>query len=117
MKKFKFGEKKSVEKKIDELLNVEPPVFNYYVDPDDKDMLEREMIIYETRCAGRESEAKVLKDLSEADQNLKKSKLNPDTILSVMASIASMVLILNFEKTDILRSKAVQFMPKIKFFK
>ena len=41
-------------------------------------------------------------------------KFTPDAVLGALASVGSIFLILNFEKMDIVRSKAMGIVPKIK---
>lgn len=43
-----------------------------------------------------------------------KKSLSPDTIVNAVTYIFGIVLILNFEKLDVLRSRATGFMPRLK---
>ena len=57
---------------------------------------------------------KVLKQSLEEYDKLSKSnwKLSPDTLLVVGGNLVGILLILNFEKMDIVRSKAISFVLK-----
>jgi hypothetical protein len=49
------------------------------------------------------------------DQPRKETKsISPDTIVNAVTYIFGIVLILNFEKLDVLRSRATGFMPRLK---
>lgn len=53
------------------------------------------------------------KSLEEYDKLSKRNwKINPDTALVVAGNLAGILLILNFEKLDIVRSKAIGFVLK-----
>ena len=66
----------------------------------------------ETRIAGA---IKVLMEIRIADRaDSRRPVLSPDAIASIAASLLGIGLILGFEKANVITTKAVSFIPKIK---
>lgn len=58
---------------------------------------------------------KIAMELRIADKAaLKPSTMSPDMIASIAANLAGIVMILTFEKANVITSKSLSFVPKIK---
>ena len=56
--------------------------------------------------------AKSLEQLYKTKEGNKSWKISPDTVAIIAANLIGLVLILTFEKTDIITSKAIGFVMK-----
>lgn len=116
MKKPKIFEKKkdSVEEKIDEFLEKDAPQIEsreYCTDEE----FERLLSVHDHEVKAYETKARVLRELSEAKAaNNRWNKVSADTIVSAGVTLLGIVLMLNFEKTDIIKSKVTSFIPKVR---
>lgn len=95
--KLKFWEK-SEESKIDNVIN------------DQLDQLE-----CSARCS--EEEEKAIENLErlasvKVQVEGQKQKINPNTILSAVVTVGTALLMLNYEKLNVITSKALNFLPK-----
>lgn len=55
-----------------------------------------------------------LKTLYEIKATSKKTRIDPNTIVTAGASLAGILLVLNYEKVDIITTKALGFIPKVR---
>lgn len=55
-----------------------------------------------------------LKELIDAKTEYEGSKINPNTIISAIASIGGIILVLQHEKFDVITSKAWSLIQKVK---
>ena len=57
-----------------------------------------------------------LENLVQVKEKLEgpKFRINPNTIISALASVGSILLMLNYEKLDVITSKVTGFIPKLK---
>ncbi len=63
-----------------------------------------------------ETRVKDLEKLVQVKEKLEgpKFRIDPNTIIAAFASVGSVVLMLNYEKMDVITSKVTSFIPKLR---
>ena len=82
-----------------------------------KDMIENEKIaVLEEMAIEHSDTEKYTKMVENLDKlcGLEKNRIDVNTVLTVAGSIGGILLILHYEKVDIIVSKALGFIPKMK---
>ncbi len=80
--------------------------------------IEERVKILDSTVVDPEEDKKAIDNLKElADVKVQvegqKHNINPNTIISALGSLVGIGLILNYEKLNVLTSKAITFVPKI----
>lgn len=72
---------------------------------------------FEVSKANDNDKARNLVELAKAKAELRKANrlIDPSAVVTGVIWLVGTVLILNYEKVDCVRSKAIQFLPKLKF--
>lgn len=55
-----------------------------------------------------------LRTLYEIKATSKKTKIDPNTLITAGASLAGILLVLHYEKVDVIATKALGFIPKVR---
>jgi len=77
---------------------------------EDEEEVEKSRVLFDESVKHWEVLKKALEEYDKLGK--KDRKFSPDAILAVMGNLAGILLILNFEKMDIIRSKAISFVLK-----
>lgn len=115
MKLLKFGKKKSTKTDIERRMNElqVPSIDNVQLSAMDETELNRELTIHKAEIETYKAEAAALADFRRTEIEAKKGKNEfIGTALKLGAEGALCLLILNYEKADIITSKAFSRLPK-----
>jgi hypothetical protein len=113
---MKLLKKNSVREKIDEIVAAgppEPPVYDeiYRERPE---LWAIEIDRYDRQLERYEAEVRAMESLGAAQKSINSDKISKDTIFAGFTSLAGILAILVYEQKDIIRSKALGFVTKIK---
>ena len=116
MKLPKLKMKKSVDAKIKDFAEKGAPKAPIATEFESASSWNREKEAFDKEMEAYKAEADALAKFAEIKQSKKKIGWlpSPDTIVTVAGSVASVWMILNFEKAEVMVSKAVSFIPKLK---
>jgi hypothetical protein len=114
MKLPKIFEKKrsKVEMELDKLKCPEPPVMTDFFMTHQADW-EAEVETYELELRNYQVKCQTLENIAHAEATTK-SHIDKTTLVAGAIELAGILLILNYEKVDIITSKAFNRLPKLK---